>query len=237
MKLPSFLQSRIFEKPRKWSNNELKKFAHYFDGDVVNVSGWKDSDKEGSFYKNYFVNSNSYTITNFESDKKGFQGYENEVFLDLEKKIAPKLVEKFDVVYNHTTLEHVYEFRHAFKNICLMSRDVVILVVPFLQQMHASYGDYWRFTPLSIKKLFEENGLKVLYSSFNEDSNTSVYLFFIASKHPKKWKNKIHNKFNYKVKVKYLLNISEPFVGSGSIRDNALQFIFKALRLIFNKKY
>ena len=42
-----------FRKPRKWSNNELKKFSKNFYGNVINISGWKDSDKQNSFYKNY----------------------------------------------------------------------------------------------------------------------------------------------------------------------------------------
>ena len=36
--------------PRVWSNAELRRLAGLFDGDVVNVSAWRDEDKEGRRY-------------------------------------------------------------------------------------------------------------------------------------------------------------------------------------------
>lgn len=180
-----------FRLPRVWSNRELEKFAGMFSGDVVNVSGWKDEDKEGKQYKDYFINANSYSITNFKSEARGFQGQPNEVFLDLTKGLPDELNSKYDVVFNHTTLEHIFEVAQAFHNICKMSRDVVIVVVPFLQEMHADYGDFWRFTPLVLKKMFEKEGMYTHYLSFNNEPNTSVYVFAIASKNPSKWKGKI----------------------------------------------
>jgi hypothetical protein len=177
---------RKYRLPRTWSNQELKKFSDFFSGDVVNVSAWKDDDKEGRKYKDYFINASSYTITNYKKEARGFQGLEGEIFLNLEENITNNLKEKFSVVFNHTTLEHVYDFKKAFENLCLMSNDIVILVVPFLQEMHSDYGDYWRFTPLAIKIMFEDNDMTVIYSSFNEHKKSSVYLFFIASKKPEK---------------------------------------------------
>lgn len=186
--MPPFID-RIHRLPRVWSNQELKKYAHLFQGEVVNVSGWKDIDKEGKHYRDYFTKANSYTITNFKSEARGFQGYENELFLDLEKDLPEELVAKFDVVFNHTTLEHIYEARKAFENLCKLSNDIVIIVLPFLQQYHSDYGDFWRFSPLAIKRLFEENGLTPIYQSFNSDKMSSVYTFTIASKNPTKWKD------------------------------------------------
>lgn len=63
---------RKFRLPRVWSNDELKKFAHLFEGDVANVSGWQDKDKQGDEYKNYFTQKNSYTITNFKTEAMGY---------------------------------------------------------------------------------------------------------------------------------------------------------------------
>lgn len=224
---------RKFRLPRIWSNEELKKFAHLFKGDVVNVSAWKDEDKEGKFYKDYFTCAKTYTITNYEEDAKGLQGYANELYLDLEKPLPRKLNRKFNVVFNHTTLEHIYKVQIAFKNLCKMSNDVVILVIPFLQQMHADYGDYWRFTPLTIKKMFNENGFKVLYSSFNEHQNSSIYLFFIASKKPKKWDMKIYNDFNYRTS-KAWLDSGEPYVGCKAISNSIFsRLLFKLRSTVF----
>ncbi len=182
---------RKFRLPRIWSNNELKKFAPLFEGDIVNVSGWQDKDKEGDEYKNYFKNKKSYTITNYKTEAMGFQGMEGEIFLDLEKELPDELAGKFDVVFNHTVLEHIFEIEQAFKNLCLLSKDIVVLVMPFLQQMHADYGDYWRMTPLAIDKLFIKNGYKLLYLSFNDHASGSVYIFSIASKQPDKWLEKL----------------------------------------------
>ncbi len=182
---------RKFRLPRIWSNQELRKFAKLFEGDVANVSGWKDQDKEGSYYREYFSQASSYTITNYVSEARGFQGEEGEIFLDLTQPLPADLNEKFDVVFNHTVLEHVYDVRTAFFNLCQMSRDVVIVVVPFLQQMHGEYGDFWRFTPSTIKRMFEEQGLTTQYLSFNSHQNASVYVFCIATKNPEKWKQSI----------------------------------------------
>lgn len=180
---------RIFRLPRVWSNRELKKIAHLFEGDIVNVSGWKDIDKEGGFYKDYFTKASSYSITNYKSEAKGFQGFDNEIFLDLEQDLPSDLINKFDVAFNHTVLEHVLKVHKAIENISLMTKDLAIIVVPFLQTMHGDYGDYWRFTPLSMKKLFEENNMKMMYCSFNSHKNASVYIFCVASKKPDKWKH------------------------------------------------
>ena len=178
---------RSFRLPRIWSNRELSKFAHLFSGNIANVSGWKDIDKEGKHYKDYFINANTYSITNYKSEARGFQNLENEIFLDLTKSLPEELVNKFDVVFNHTVLEHIYEIKEAFGNLCAMTKDIAIVVVPFLQEMHADYGDYWRFTPLTMDKLFSENAMEMMYCSFNSHKNASVYLFCIATKNKDKW--------------------------------------------------
>lgn len=178
-----------FRIPRVWSNNELKKFAHLFSGKICNVSGWKDIDKQGKKYKDYFTNLDEYWITNFKSDARGFQGdTKNEIFLDLEKDLDKNLIEKFDVTFNHTVLEHIFNINKAFSNLCKMSKDIVIVIVPFLQEQHAIYGDYWRFTPLAIKKMFEQNNLEMIYVNFNDAKHASIYIFAIGSKNPNKHK-------------------------------------------------
>ena len=71
-----------------------------------------------------------------------------------------------------------------------------MIVVPFLQQMHGNYGDYWRFTPLAVKNLFEENGFTLLYLNFNHQRHASVYIFALGTKNPLKWKDKIAYQFS-----------------------------------------
>jgi hypothetical protein len=173
---------------RAWSNQELKKFSDLFSGDIVNVSGWQDKDKEGKRYTDYFLNKKSYTITNYKGEK-GVSGLTNEIYLDLEQPLPQNLEGKFDVVFNHTTLEHVFDIFTAFKNLCLLSKNIVILVVPFIEGVHelqGSFGDFWRPTHLAIEKLFESNGFSVLYGSSR--AIPPVYHFFVASRNPGKWK-------------------------------------------------
>lgn len=183
-----------FRKARIWSNQELKLLSSLFTGDIANISAGDDIDKEGSTYREYFFNAKSYTITNFSgAEYRGFKNRPNEIELDLTGNIPKKLQGKFDAVFNHTTLEHIFDVNKAFYNLCELTSDIVILVVPFCQVQHENdgYFDYWRFTPTALRKMFYDQGLSVIYESANNEFNTSVYLFFIASKHPKNWRNKM----------------------------------------------
>jgi len=184
MKVPRFLKSRMSRIPRQWSNDQLRQYAGLFEGAIVNVSGWRDEDKQGGHYRDYFPRATEYAVTNYTFHQQNTDG---ELFLDLTAPLPDELAERFDVVFNHTVLEHIYECRVAFGNLCKMSRDVVIVVVPFLQPYHAPYGDFWRFTPLTIEQLYKDNGLALLTCTFNEHWLSSVYVFAIGSKHPERW--------------------------------------------------
>lgn len=179
---------RKFRRARVWSNAELRKFAPRFCGDIANVSGWRDEDKEGGVYQHYFPSVKTYYVTNYKSEARGFQGdRENEIFLDLTQPCPEELVEKFDVLLNHTVLEHIFEVDQAFANLCQMSKDLVVVVVPFIQEQHADYGDFWRFTPQAVDRLFRKNGLVTIYLNYNDESDASIYIFAIGSKRPDNW--------------------------------------------------
>lgn len=213
-----------FRIPRVWSNRELEKFSHLFRGKAVNVSGWKDIDKEGKKYRDYFSNISEYWITNYKSEARGFQGdQENEIFLDLEEDLDESMHGKFDVVFNHTVLEHIFDVNKAFENLCKLSNDIVIVVVPFLQEQHAEYGDYWRFTPLSVEKLFEKNNMDMIYINYNDASDDSIYVFAIATKDKNKW-NKIKTESTNQMKV-----ISKYMLGTKIIKNNCLHKIKEKL--------
>lgn len=191
---------RVSKLARIWSNNELKKFASIFEGDVINVSGWLDDDKEGNKYRSYFSNCKSYSISNYHKGERGKLGIDNEILFDLtDENDIDKYKNKYDVVFNHTTLEHIYEVHKAFKNLCLLSKDIVIIVVPISQSVHyakkdKSWLDFWRFTPFTIEKMFEENDMKLLYLNCNENIYAGSYIFAIGTKNYEKWVNK-HNDF------------------------------------------
>jgi hypothetical protein len=107
---------------------------------------------------------------------------QNEIYLDLECELPVELIGKFDVVFNHTTLEHIFDVNTAFSNLCQMSKDVVIVIVPFLQEQHGEYGDYWRFTPWALKRMFLANGLTPAYISANDDKTDAIYVFAVGVK-------------------------------------------------------
>jgi hypothetical protein len=180
---------RVSRLVRIWSNKELQRFAPFFKSDVVNVSAWKDEDKEGGYYRNYFKAATSYNLTNWHGGR-GAQYLAGEILLDLETSLPEHLVGRFDVVFNHTTLEHTFDVFLAFRNLCLLSRDVVIVIVPCLQPVHfeEGYSDYWRFTTYTLRKLCEQNEMSVIYESVSPyQENASIYLFCVASKHPERW--------------------------------------------------
>lgn len=179
---------RKFRLPRAWSNRVLHGIAPLFTGEVVNVSAWDDRDKEGGHYRDYFTGATAYHLTNY-SGTRGWQGQENEHFLDLTAELPDELGERFDVVFNHTTLEHVFEVRTAFSNLCRMSRDIVIVVVPFAQEQHETetFKDFWRFTPTCLRALFLENGLQVVFEAENTDRNAGTYILAVGARRPEKW--------------------------------------------------
>ena len=64
--------------------------------------------------------------------------------MDLAVPLPVELENQFDVVFNHTTLEHIFDIFTAFQNLCRLTKDILIIVVPFLQEQHENFGDYWR---------------------------------------------------------------------------------------------
>ena len=194
----------VFRAPRLRTNKILKKYAHLFSGDVINVSGSSDSDKNSSFfqyylgdydsgkrYKDYFVSASTYTVSNYPGDNTKYSiEYEDAISLDLEIKIPEKLVGKYSTVFCHTVFEHIFDIFTAFDSLCALSNDIVIFVVPQSQKIHdynRGYEDYWRFTPFSIDRLFRQHDMKVLHREVSYGFSESTYLFYIASKQPHKW--------------------------------------------------
>jgi hypothetical protein len=170
----------------------LAKLGPLFSGDIVNVSAWDDRDKEGGCYKDYFTNAASYSYTNY-GGYRGIQGRPNEYALDLTGEVPQALKRRFDVALNHTTLEHIFDVRKAFANLCELSRDIVIVVVPFAQVQHESddWKDYWRFTPTCLRKLYEENGLAVVYEAQSPHKHAAVYLLFVGSRCADQWSGQL----------------------------------------------
>lgn len=186
--------------PRRFSNALLRFYGPVFGGNVINVSGWDDRDKEGGSYKDYFKNCSGYIVSNVSGVEKGMgsikQNEGEEIELDLGKPLPPDLRGKFDVVFNHTTLEHVLNIEQAFKNLCDLSKDAVILVVPVFQELHIleTYGDYWRMTTLGIAKMFKKNGFEPMVILVNDQPFAPIYCFAIGVRDPQKYEGKMGEK-------------------------------------------
>jgi len=66
----------------------------------------------------------------------------DQLFLNLEDPLPSDLKEKFDVVLNHTTLEHVLDLNTAIDNLCELTRDLLVVIVPFIQVQHWTKGSF-----------------------------------------------------------------------------------------------
>ncbi|OGZ07225.1 MAG: hypothetical protein A2762_00530 [Candidatus Lloydbacteria bacterium RIFCSPHIGHO2_01_FULL_54_11] len=190
------LLPRTLIDPRRAANMLLRRYAPEFSGDIVNVSGWDDRDGEGGYYRDYFTNKKRYVVTNAPTDIKGVGSMAGsavlEFGLDLERPLPPEFAGKFDVVLNISTLEHVQNIEEAFKSICMMSRDALVVVIPSIQQIHiADYGDYWRLTPLGLAKLLQKNGFTPLVIKANDQPFNPIYTFALGVRDAEKYKEKI----------------------------------------------
>lgn len=196
--------------PRRWSNRELRTCAPLFRGDILNVSGWRDEDKQGGHYREYFSNAQSYRITNYWGTDTSNDGAPDSLFLDLEVPLPDRLYGSCDLAWTHTVLEHVGNVETAFRNLGALTRDAVLVVVPWIQDEHYAqglYGDFWRFAPQGIRRLMEQSGLELIHLSANEQPWYPVYLVAVGSKKPGDWKGKFpeidwarrlgRNQFNY----------------------------------------
>lgn len=180
--------------PRACTNRELKKIGTLLSGSVLNCSGWCDEDKQGGYYRDYFPRATEYHVSMREI--RIYEGHDKsirkrpDVTIDLDHKIPPPLVARYDIVLCRSVLEHVFDVFTAFENLARLSRDIVIVIVPWCQRVHESYSsndsyrDYWRIAPSALKRLFEINGLSLIYIYGNWDFHASTYYLAVGSKLP-----------------------------------------------------
>ncbi len=163
-------------EPRVWSNREIDRIGAEVTGDVVHVSAWLDEDKEGRRYRDYFPQARSYTTTNV-GGQRG-EGGEADLHLDLTRPLPSELERAFDLVFNHTTLEHIPAVHVALDNLFAMTRSDLLLVVPFMQVEHwecPSFGDYWRLTEHALVQASLDRGFEVVSLSSNHNPVWPIY--------------------------------------------------------------
>lgn len=181
----------VFRRARLWSNIEIARIAPRFKGRVINVSGWADEDKFGDVYRNYFKGADEYLVSNLGGGRQtGMERtLEDSLDIDLNAPLSERHFQAYDCVFTHTVFEHVFNIFQAAKNICDMSRDSIIFIVPFVQSVHyeeGGYSDYWRMTPFCIERLFCEHGFKPVYRKGVDLPGSSIYYLYVLSKHPER---------------------------------------------------
>lgn len=171
---------------RVWSNHEISLVAPHVTGDVVNVSAWKDEDKEGRRYRDYFSAAASYKTTNFEGWRG--EGVLADHVVDLQSPAPDELIERYDLVFNHTTLEHIFDIHQAFRTMASMSRDAMLVIVPFMQHLHGPEdGDFWRPSPYAMRRMHQNAGLTVIREAAGPKEAKVRYLSYFSSKNPDRW--------------------------------------------------
>jgi len=181
---------------RAWSNDQLRQIGILFTGDVVNVSGWRDDDRgqPAHKYREYFPEARSYALTNYPGTRGLADEEGGSIPVDLEAPMPADLAGRFDVVFCHTVLEHVLNVDRAFDALADLTRDITILVVPFMQDQHCdegAYGDYWRFTPTALDGMLRRRGLSTVYVAANDQPWYPIYLFHVASRQPDAWRGRL----------------------------------------------
>ena len=174
-------QERGFHKPRDCSDRSFDASLPSTQGTSLTSAPGKTAISADRSIADIFITRAGYFTTNFGTAQGEMQGGAHEIYLNLEDDLESNRLGRYDVVFNHTTLEHVWNFRKAFYNLCAMDSDTVVLVVPWLQPLHSSYGDYWRFSPQTVARLFAEQKMTTLYLSWNHDVRSAVYVFAIAT--------------------------------------------------------
>ena len=135
---------------RYYIEDFLEKNKDYISGDLLEIGGDEYIKKYGEVRSNFSV----LTFSKDKNDKRYFFG-------DLtDLKTLKK--GKFDCFVCTQTLNFIYDFDSAVKgaHYLLKKNGVVLVTVSGISQIsrydYERWGDYWRFTPLSAKKLFSK---------------------------------------------------------------------------------
>ena len=172
---------------RVWSNHEISLIAPFVSGNVVNVSAWNDEDKEGRRYRDYFSAAASYETTNFEGWRG--EGSPADHAVDLQNPAPDCLVGRYDLVFNHTTLEHIFDIHQAFRTMASMSCDAMLIIVPFMQHLHGiEDGDFWRPSPYAMRRMHRDAGFTVIREAAGPKKAKVRYLSYFSSKYPDRWR-------------------------------------------------
>lgn len=140
----------IFKPERYLINLQIKKFAHYIKGDILDVGAGK-SDR----YSNLF-NKKKYVTTD--------QNPNFDVDIVANAQNLPIDNESYDSVISTQTLEHLPDPQKAVKEFyrVIKKGGYCLVTVPFFNELHDEPFDFWRFTKYSLEKIFKDSGFKIV---------------------------------------------------------------------------
>ena len=120
----------------------------------------------------------------------------------------------FDSILCTQVLEHVYDHHTMVKEVfrVLKSGGHIMLTVPFVWELHEEPHDFFRFTPYSLRTLFEEAGFVVDYIKPNGGKWAAIYqlrnnMLYHSLRTRKTFFNKIKKIFFMELRFTQLRNL------------------------------
>lgn len=137
---------------RALMNYEVKNID--LDGEVIDIGGGK-KDYYYKIFKSNKANISSVDICLSDDNK-------NKINLECDR--LPFSDNYFDSALMFNVLEHIYNYNFLISETkrVLKNGGKIIGFVPFLVNYHPDPNDYFRYTKESLKKIFQENGFKLL---------------------------------------------------------------------------
>jgi SAM-dependent methyltransferase len=90
--------------------------------------------------------------------------YEPDIIADICHTDLPD--SEWDIILLSNTLEHIYDYRAAFKECfrLLKSGGYLIADIPFMYPYHPDkeFGDFWRLSPAAMNNLLDDAGFEVM---------------------------------------------------------------------------
>ena len=117
--------------------------------------------------------------------------------------------ETFDKIMLRCLLEHVDDPKVILKESTrvLKSEGKIVIEVPFINPIHAAPDDFYRFTPDGLKKIIQDQELRIEKIFYVEDYNWAIKWIL--------WQNLKENEefgFRYLVKMAFLKYIINPII-------------------------
>lgn len=124
---------------------------HSLNGVIVDLGGSLSASYHPSLQGN-----NTFTVVNIDTN------YGYDIYANLEEPL-PMQDEQFDHALLLNVLEHIYNYKQLVAETYRIMKPggTVLHLTPFLVQEHGCPYDYFRYTPQSLRQIYEEVGFTV----------------------------------------------------------------------------